>query len=122
MAGALTKNYVTAGQCEVWEQSAASILDTHAKVEAFVKNAGLGFAIPYLHNGQPHDFIPDFIARLTTNTYLILETKGFDELAEVKTHAAARWVAAVNADGSRGTWQFAMARKVAEVRDILDRQ
>jgi type III restriction enzyme len=114
-------NYVVA-DTKVWEQSAAYILDTHPKVEAFVKNAGLGFAIPYLHNGQPHDFVPDFIVRLATRTHLILETKGFDELADVKAHAAERWVAAVNADGSLGTWSFAMARKVAEVRDILDRQ
>jgi len=25
-------------------------------VDTFVKNAGLGFAIPYLHNGQMHDY------------------------------------------------------------------
>jgi hypothetical protein len=29
-----------------------------------VKNAGLGFAISYHHNGQPHDYVPDFIVRL----------------------------------------------------------
>ena len=28
----------------------------HDTVDAFVKNAGLGFAIPYLHNGQMHDY------------------------------------------------------------------
>lgn len=114
-------NYVVA-DTKVWEQSAAYILDTHRAVVAFVKNAGLGFAIPYLHNGQPHDYVPDFIVRLNTRpeVHLILETKGFDELAEVKAAAAERWVAAVNADGSFGTWRFAMARKVVEVRDILD--
>jgi hypothetical protein len=52
--------------------------------------------------------------------YLVLETKGFDELAEIKGAAAQRWVAAVNADGQFGTWRFAMARSVAAVRDILD--
>ncbi len=112
-------NYVVA-DTKVWEQSAAYILDTHSKVEAFVKNAGLGFAIPYLHNGQPHDFVPDFIVRLKADSHLILETKGFDDLAEVKAHAAERWVAAVNADGAYGKWRFAMARKVSAVRDILD--
>ena len=51
-----------------------------------MKNAGLGFAIPYLHNGQPHDYVPDFIIRLKTEPprYLILETKGYDPLEEVK--------------------------------------
>jgi type III restriction enzyme len=106
----------------VWEQSAAYILDTHAVVEAFVKNAGLGFGIPYLHNGRPQDYVPDFIVRLNIgpDAYLILETKGFDDLADVKANAAERWVAAVNADGLFGTWRYAMARKVPEVADILD--
>jgi type III restriction enzyme len=53
-------NYIVADTGR-WEQSAAYLLDTHPLVEAFVKNAGLGFAIPYLHNGQVHDYIPDFI-------------------------------------------------------------
>ena len=45
-------------------------------VDAFVKNAGLGFAIPYLHNGQMHDYMPDFLVRLDASArYLILETK-----------------------------------------------
>lgn len=92
-------------------------------VDAFVKNAGLGFAIPYLNNGQSHDYIPDFIIRLKTEpvTHLILETKGFDDLAEVKTQAAQRWVTAVNADGSYGVWKFAMARKMSEVRELIDK-
>jgi type III restriction enzyme len=57
-------NYVVA-DTKIWEQSAAYILDTHGAVECFVKNAGLGFAIPYVHNGRPHDYVPDFIARLS---------------------------------------------------------
>lgn len=113
-------NYVVADTGR-WEQQAAYIIDTHSNVEAFAKNAGLGFAIPYLHNGQPHDFIPDFIVRLKDSTHLILETKGFDDLADVKKAAAERWVAAVNADRQHGTWKFAMARKVSAVGDMLDK-
>jgi len=114
-------NYVVA-DTRVWEQSAAYVLDTHPGVEAFVKNAGLGFAIPYVHNGQSHDYVPDFIVRLTgaPTVHLILETKGFDELAEVKAAAAERWVAAVNADGQHGVWRYAMARKPSAVREMLD--
>jgi type III restriction enzyme len=52
--------------------------------------------------------------------YLVLETKGFDDLAQVKAAAAERWVAAVNADGQHGTWRVARARKVSAVRDVLD--
>lgn len=39
---------------------------------------------------------------------------------EVKAAAAARWVAAVNADGQFGIWRYAQARKIAQVREILD--
>ncbi|MGB2713040.1 MAG: hypothetical protein WBC51_02600 [Vicinamibacterales bacterium] len=114
-------NYVVADTSK-WEQQAAYILDTHPSVEAFVKNAGLGFAVPYIHNGQPHDYVPDFIVRLKTEppTHLIVETKGFDDLAEVKAGAAQRWVAAVNADGRMGTWRYEIARKVEQVRKLLD--
>ncbi|HEX9868981.1 MAG TPA: type III restriction endonuclease subunit R, partial [Candidatus Tectomicrobia bacterium] len=105
-----------------WEQSAAYVIDTHELVEAFVKNAGLGFAIPYLHNGEPHDYVPDFIIRLRgePTRHVILETKGFDPLMEVKQQAAMRWVDAVNADGSYGRWDYAMARKPEEVRTRLE--
>ena len=114
-------NYVVADTSN-WEQQAAYIIDTHPSVEAFVKNAGMGFAIPYIHNGQAHDYVPDFIVRLKADphTLLIVETKGFDDLAEVKTAAAQRWVAAVNADGRLGTWHYSIARKVEEVRRALD--
>jgi type III restriction enzyme len=114
-------NYVVA-DTKVWEQSAAWQLDRHEGVEAFVKNAGLGFAIPYLHNGQDHDYIPDFIVRLRGDTqrFLILETKGYDELAEIKTQAATRWTDAVNAAGTFGSWQFRMVRAIGEVGTVLD--
>jgi hypothetical protein len=50
----------------------------------------------------------------------ILETKGFDDLAEMKAAAARRWVAAVNADGQFGRWQYEMARAIPKVRVFLD--
>jgi type III restriction enzyme len=90
-------------------------------VAGFVKNSGLGFSIPYLHNGQMHDYLPDFLIRLQTEqpAHLILETKGFDPLEEVKTGAALRWVAAVSADGTHGHWAYAVARKVAEILQLV---
>ncbi len=109
-------NYVVADTMK-WEQSAAYYIDKHPLTEAFAKNAGLGFSIPYFHNGEPHEYVPDFIIRLATDppTHLILETKGWDPLEEVKTAAAARWVAAVNADGQYGRWAYAVARRPEDV-------
>ncbi len=114
-------NYVVADTAQ-WEQSATYYIDRHQAVAAFVKNAGLGFAIPYLHNGQMHDYVPDFIVRLKTDPvcHLVLEVKGYDPLEEVKRGAAERWVAAVNADGTYGRWEYAIAKKPAEIDAVLN--
>jgi type III restriction enzyme len=109
-------NYVVP-DTQKWEQAAAYYIDSHPAVDAFVKNSGLGFAIPYLHNGQMHDYVPDFIIRLKTDptVHLILETKGYDPLEEVKKAAAERWVDAVNADGSHGHWRYVVVKKTTDV-------
>lgn len=104
-------NYMVA-DTKTWEQKAAKLLDGSKRVAAWVKNAGLGFAIPYLHNGVPHEYQPDFIVRLVVDppVHLVLETKGGrDTLWEVKAAAARRWVAAVNADGAYGEWRYEVA-------------
>ncbi len=113
-------NYVVA-DTQKWEQSAAYVLDSHPLVDAFVKNTGLGFAIPYLHNGQSHDYVPDFIIRVKGEPvrHLILETKGYDPLRDVKAQAARRWVAAVNADGSYGQWLYEVVDHVEQVADCV---
>jgi type III restriction enzyme len=104
-----------------WEQSAAYYIDKHPAVHSFVKNAGLGFAIPYLNNGQMHDYMPDFIIRLRGDdpVHMILETKGYDPLEEVKRHAAERWVSAVNAEGSYGHWIYRLTKKTTDVSGII---
>ncbi len=109
-------NYVVA-DTKQWEQSAAYFIDTHDAVDAFVKNAGLGFAIPYLHNGQMHDYEPDFIVRMKGKAPLniILETKGYDPLKDVKRQAAERWVAAVNADGRFGYWRYLLNEQISKI-------
>ena len=96
-------------------------IDNHSAVDAFVKNSSLGFAIPYLFSGQAHDYVPDFIIRLKGDPqlHLILETKGYDELMEVKRQAAERWVNAVNADGSHGNWKYAVATYPGAVTKLI---
>ena len=113
-------NYVVA-DTKTWEQSAAYFLDTHERVISFVNNAGLGLAVPYLHNGQPHDYLPDFLVRVRAEPELnlILETKGYDPLEEIKVQAAHRWVDAVNADGQFGRWAYAIVKKPEDVRKVL---
>jgi type III restriction enzyme len=114
-------NYIVA-DTKRWEQSAAYYIDRHGAVEAFVKNTGLGLAIPYLDNGQMHDYIPDFIIRLKgpSQRFLILETKGFDPLESVKAQAAMRWVNAVNAEGGFGKWAYTVVHAPEEIPACLD--
>jgi type III restriction enzyme len=112
-------NYVV--QDSKWEQSSAYHLDTHARVVAFVKNQGLGFEIPYLHDGRQHSYIPDFLVRLDNGVTLILETKGHDPLEDVKTQAAERWVRAVNAEGSYGEWKYAISHDMNAIPGLLER-
>ncbi|MGV0071290.1 BPTD_3080 family restriction endonuclease [Mycobacterium colombiense] len=111
-------NYVV--QDSKWESSAAYHLDNHPCVVSFVKNQGLGFAIPYLHAGGDHEYFADFLVKLTNGVVLILETKGHDLLEGVKVQAAERWVRAVNTDGSHGKWRYAITHNPNKVRQIID--
>ena len=92
-------------------------------MRSFVKNAGLGFAIPYFHNGEQHEYVPDFIVRITGDEerYLILETKGYDPLEEVKTQAAKRWVRAVNASRGFGRWGYTVVFDMGDVGHAVTR-
>lgn len=111
-------NYVVA-DTKKWEQSAAYFIDTHDAVAAFVKNQGLGLGIPYLSNGESHEYVPDFVIRLVNGVHLILETKGYDPLEDVKAQAARRWVDAVNADGGYGYWRYAVVHAVGDVAHAI---
>jgi hypothetical protein len=65
--------------------------------------------------------VPDFLVRLKDmpRTTIILETKRFDPLADLKASAAARWVSAVNAEQSYGLWRYELARNVSSVSEKI---
>ena len=65
--------------------------------------------------------MPDFIIRLKSASpqHMILETKGYDPLEEVKREAAERWVSAVNADGTYGRWLYRLTKKTTDVSGII---
>jgi type III restriction enzyme len=81
----------------------------------------MGLVIPYAHNGEKHDYEPDFIVSLAGAgaRYLLLETKDHDELWETKKSAAERWCAAVRADGRWGEWEYRVAWSVGDVAELL---
>ncbi|MBV8095121.1 MAG: DEAD/DEAH box helicase family protein, partial [Acetobacteraceae bacterium] len=108
---------------ETWEQSAAYHLDSHKAVRGFVKNHGLNFTVPYIHNDQ-HEYVPDYVVRLDLpgERYLIAELKGEDRqgLAGVKAQAAERWCTAINGTGAFGRWNYLLAMSVGELVRGLD--
>jgi len=66
----------------------------------------------------------DFIIRLKNAqaTHLILETKGYDPLEQVKANAANRWVDAGNASGQYGHWACVICRKPTDVGKIIENE
>ena len=113
-------NYVVPDS--TWERVAAYALDTHPAVHSFVKNSGLGFAIPYIHSGTGHDYMPDFIVRLTgaPDRFVIFETKGHDERLDEKRTAAQRWVEAINRDGRFGQWSYELLMDRALIAEEIE--
>jgi type III restriction enzyme len=51
-----------------WEEGLARLLERDDRVRSYVKNERLGFTIPYVHQGRSHDYVPDFLVRLETET------------------------------------------------------
>jgi type III restriction enzyme len=94
-----------------WEQKVAQSLEEMPEVLCYVKNQNLGFFIPYILNGEQHDYEPDFIARIQTEgepLNLIIEVSGRDKKEKAAKTATARnlWVPAVNNHGGFGRWAF----------------
>lgn len=94
-------NYVVA-DTESWEQIAAKTLEEIPAVDSYVKNAFLGFQIPYVKDGAGKLYFPDFIARCKgkngTVKNLIIEITGMNKDKEEKRwYVENRWLPAVNA-------------------------
>ena len=108
---------------DTWEQIAARTLEKIPAVESYVKNAFLGFHIPYLSGGKERTYLPDYLIRLRTpklrTAQLILEITGFNQDKELKRWAVReRWLPAVNnARGKLGLppWYF---EEIADIENI----
>lgn len=95
-------NFVVA-DTESWEQIAAKSFEEMPEVKAYVKNAFLGFKVPYLKKGsnENHFYEPDFIVKAETPKgkviNLIVEISGMSQDKEDKKYYLEnRWLPAVN--------------------------
>jgi type III restriction enzyme len=105
-----------------WEASEAFELDRNPNVDAWVKNDHLGFEIFYIFEGVVRKYRPDFIIRLKTGSFLILETKGQSTQQDEAKHGfLEQWIKAVNQHGGFGYWQCDISRSPADLKMILDR-
>ena len=103
-----------------WEASESFELDRNPQVHAWAKNDHLGFEILYIYQGVVKKYRPDFLVRLKTGDYLVLETKGKDtDQDKTKREFLGEWVNAVNAHGGLGSWSWDVSRNPGDVKDII---
>ena len=103
-----------------WEASEAFELERNKSVAAWAKNDHLGFGVLYVHGGIVKKYHPDFIIRLKSGDFLILEVKGQQTEQDDSKHLYMKdWVDAVNQHGGFGQWAFAVSKKPADLKDIL---
>ncbi len=110
-----------------WEQKMAQSLEDMDEVVCYVKNQGLGFTIPYTLNGEEHQYIPDFIARVDDGRgrddllNLIIEVSGEARKDKAVKTATARslWIPAINHDGGCGRWAFVEVTDPWDAKNII---
>ncbi len=111
-----------------WEQIAAKTLEEIEEVEAYVKNAYLGFTIPYVSAGKDRWYYPDFIARCRRKDTgevknLVIEITGMNQdKADKRWTMENYWLPAVNAIRAKyqmEKWEFIDIAN--DIRDIKNR-
>jgi type III restriction enzyme len=106
-----------------WESTTALHLDRSPHVSAWVKNDHLNFEIRYMFDGGEHKYRPDFLAKLSTDEILVVETKGEeDQKDEVKRKAMREWIRAVSQHGGFGRWHSepAVSKRPDDIPQILN--
>ena len=113
------KCHVNWAVCDLsWEMEFCRVVEAEPRVEAYVKNAGLGFEVPYRFGGESHRYLPDFIVRVRDGAgqpvHVVVEIKGQpDEQSKTKSETMrGQWVPGVSNLGEFGRWEF------LELRDI----
>jgi type III restriction enzyme len=105
-----------------WEASEAFELDRNPNVEAWVKNDHLGFEILYIFEGVVRKYWPDFIIKLKSGEFLVLEIKGQDtQQDKTKREFLDEWVRAVNEHSGFGRWKWAVSENPADVKMIIEK-
>ncbi len=111
-----------------WEQIAAKTFEQMDAVQSYVKNAFLGFEVPYVDKqGTERKYLPDFLCRVKTpdgELYnLIVEITGFNKDKELKRYfMKERWLPAVNAqlkEPFAPQWHFVEITDIDRIKNDL---
>jgi type III restriction enzyme len=112
-----------------WEQIAAKTFEQLPAVESYVKNAFLGFEIPYVDkSGTERRYQPDFLLRVKTpgdeHFNLIVEISGFArDKTEKRWFVQQRWLPAVNAQREQLgllPWHFIEVTEIERIKEQLE--
>lgn len=112
-----------------WEEWIAGLLEEHEAVASYVKNDHLGMTMPYVYEGQTHQYTPDFLCRLraqpneATRTLIIEVSGGLKSPGptEAKADTALhQWCPAVNNHGGWGRWHYVEIRSKDKAKQLLD--
>lgn len=118
------KSHVNIAVCDsTWELELCRVLESHPRVNSYVRNQSLGFEVPYALGSVEKRYLPDFIARLDDGhgandpLNLVLEVKGYrGEDAKSKANTVrTKWLPAVNGSDSFGRWEFVELEDVFEM-------
>ena len=95
-----------------WQREFCRIAESHPRVRAYVKNEGMGFAVPYRMGEIPRRYLPDFIVRVDDGAdeplNLVVEIKGRrKDDAKIKAETMrTSWIPGVNRPGDFGRWDI----------------
>ena len=96
-----------------WEAELCRVVESHARVIAYVKNHNLGLEVPYRHGSESRRYLPDFIVLVDDGRpdplRLIVEIKGYraEDAKDKKLAMETYWVPGVNHLREYGRWAFA---------------
>lgn len=111
-----------------WEHRVDMDLEDLPEVLRYVKNQGLGFAIPYNLDGEPRSYYPDFLVDVDDGNghedplHLVLEVSGErNREKQVKVDTARTlWIPAVNNAGRFGRWRFTEVTDPFETQKMIN--
>ena len=111
-----------------WELEFCRLVEDNRRVIAYVKNAGLGFEVPYRLGSQNRAYLPDYIVLIDDGRgsedplHLVVEVKGYrrEDAKEKRLTMETFWVPGVNRLGAYGRWAFAEFTEVSDMQKEFD--